>query len=773
MLTRHSDGEIVSELHLNYLPLRFTNDVFSGSVLRFDESSETFPSKNSLLSITLSELRQKHSETHLFHAVGNTICCIPLEEGGLVIGEPKRFETFTDFQLANAMVRRALLTFFKNQGYTVTNVRPVGVLLDDRNLAIDRRDVFGIFPEYSFDVRPLAPHEGRITSGVLVGFSIRYHFQKTVAELLTEGVPVVGMYVVHSTSPLEEDTLIPRLRRYLGRIESLRDGKAVLSDSEFTEYDLDKCYLEGTRTNVEVVGTALLGRQYDAFSQSLLAQTYEIMGAEHQVVRLRKLGNWLENKSPLECGANLKVRIHKTPHLCTRGTDAGDSSGLAPPSCVLRPGGSITVPWPVDKQIDQHGPYDAESFPDKRVQIAVICPQNFVGEVEQFLRQFKEGVHSTSDRAPFKQGILRKYHLNSCDFVFQEVAPSSSPANSYKIASLQLLKNYNPHVAIVVIRKEHRQLADAENPYYVTKASLMAQGIPVQMVKIETVRQRNKAYILNNLALATYAKLGGIPWTLAPNQDLAHEIIVGIGSACLTKRRRGAGERIIGITTVFSGDGQYLLANSTSEVSSEDYLNALTDSLSETVGYLRSRYGWRPGDRVRFVFHQSFKRYKDVEADAVKNFANSLTEFQVTYAFVHVSDSHNWMLFDPSVNGVSFRSMTKGSMVPQRGQIVHLGPHTALLTLSGPYQVKTPLQGCPHPILVSIHESSTFKSLDYLTQQIFKLSFMSWRGFNPSTLPVSIDYSNMIVDLLGHLRHVKNWNPETLGTALRERRWFL
>ena len=49
-------------------------------------------------------------------------------------------------------------------------------------------------------------------------------------------------------------------------------------------------------------------------------------------------------------------------------------------------------------------------------------------------------------------------------------------------------------------------------------------------------------YILNNLSLAMYAKLGGIPWTLAPNTDLAHEIVVGIGSARLTDSRRGAGE---------------------------------------------------------------------------------------------------------------------------------------------------------------------------------------------------------------------------------------
>ena len=49
----------------------------------------------------------------------------------------------------------------------------------------------------------------------------------------------------------------------------------------------------------------------------------------------------------------------------------GYAHTFSTPNCVLRPGGSITVPWPVDKQIDQHGPYNAESFPDKRVRIAV------------------------------------------------------------------------------------------------------------------------------------------------------------------------------------------------------------------------------------------------------------------------------------------------------------------------------------------------------------------------------------------------------------------
>ena len=737
-------------MHLNYLPLRFSPRTYSG----------------------VASFRSRAAGSHVFHAMGNAIACIGLAPDAALIGQEKQFDILNDFQLANALARSALFHFFTAAGNeTVVGFRPVTLLLEKHNLSGARKDIFGIFPEYTLDVRPLAPHEGDITSGVLVGFGIRYIFLKTAAELHAEGIPLTGLYVVQ----IRDDGEVPTRfeRRYLGRVQQIRDGMVILSDSDVEEFPLGDCYPEGSRANVEAVGRALMGDGYDAYSRALLEQTFAVMGAEHQVRRLNSLGGWLEEKSPIACGAGLSIRIHKKPHDCPKGTDAGYSHTFTAPSCVLRPGGSITVPWPVDKQIDLHGPYDAESFPDKRVKIAVVCPEEFVGEAGQFLRQLKEGVNSADENAPFRKGFVRKYHLNACDFTFHEVKrTAASLEDAYRVASLDALKE-KPNLALAVIREQHRELPDASNPYYTTKARLMAQGVPVQLLKIETIRRQNIEYVLNNVSLAMYAKLGGIPWTLAPNTDMAHEIVVGIGSARLTDSRRGAGERVIGITTVFSGDGQYLLANNTQEVSAEQYLEALTRSLQETVAELRSRFGWKPKDRVRFIFHQSFKKYKDVEAEAVKTFAASLTDFDVQYAFVHVSDSHNWMLFEPAAQGVKFGRAMKGKMVPQRGHCVPLGPNTALLTLSGPYQVKTPLQGCPHPILVNIHEDSTFKSLDYLARQVFNLSFMSWRGFNPSTLPVSISYSNMIVDLLGHLRHVKNWNPETLATALKERRWFL
>jgi hypothetical protein len=228
-------------VHLNYLPLRFTSDAFYGGILSFPGNPKDLAAKESILSAKLRDLRQTQGKTHFFYASGNTISCIPLTPNSPLIGEQKQFTTIADFQLANALARNALFDFLKNANHTVIAHTPVTVLLQDRNLASAREDVFGIFPEYSLDVRPLAPHEGLITSGVLIGFAIRYVFLKTAGALLQKGVSLPGLIVVRI---LEEDAEVPTPyeRRYLGRIDAIRDGMAILSDSDFPEFSLNKCY---------------------------------------------------------------------------------------------------------------------------------------------------------------------------------------------------------------------------------------------------------------------------------------------------------------------------------------------------------------------------------------------------------------------------------------------------------------------------------------------------------------------------------------------------
>ncbi|MSM38688.1 MAG: hypothetical protein GJT30_03570 [Geobacter sp.] len=276
-------------MNLNYLPLHFSSDKFSGGILSFPGNRKEHTAKDSTLSIKLRELRQQYGATHFFHPIENAIACIGLNQDASLIGEKKQFNILDDFQLANALARTALFRFFTLTGYgTVIGFRPVTLLLEKHNLSSSRKDIFGIFPEYSLDIRPLAPHEGNITSGVLVGFGIRYTFLKTMAELNSEGIPLTGLYAVQMRN--DGEILTSFDRRYLGRIEQIRNGVAILSDSDVDEAPLDSCYLEGSRTNVEVVGRAVLGDGYNAFNGALLEETFKVMGAEHQVQRLNKLG---------------------------------------------------------------------------------------------------------------------------------------------------------------------------------------------------------------------------------------------------------------------------------------------------------------------------------------------------------------------------------------------------------------------------------------------------------------------------------------------------
>ena len=65
----------------------------------------------------------------------------------------------------------------------------------------------------------------------------------------------------------------------------------------------------------------------------------------------------------------------------------------------------------------------------------------------------------------------------------------------------------------------------------------MGSEIPVQALEIETINSPvdSLPFIMNNIPLASYAKMGGTPWVLAtpPGQGISHEIIMGIGSANL------------------------------------------------------------------------------------------------------------------------------------------------------------------------------------------------------------------------------------------------
>jgi hypothetical protein len=446
---------------------------------------------------------------------------------------------------------------------------------------------------------------------------------------------------------------------------------------------------------------------------------------------------------------------------------------------VFDPAERRTGTWH-DGGLDEHGPYTAQSFTPSRPRICVICQATRKGRVEQFLHKFFHGVtHQGKGRAPFTKGFIRKYALEG--FTTEFFLTSGDTSDAYQRAARQAIEqqtqqNIKWDLALVQIDERFHDLYGETNPYLITKAAFLAQQIPVQEFEMETVAlpDTQLGFVLNNMALATYAKLGGVPWLIKANPTIAHELVVGLGSAQVGEGRLGDRERVVGITTVFTGDGNYWLSNLSQVVPIADYKDALLTSLRATFNKVRSDMNWQPREHVRLVFH-AFKPLKDAEADAVKALTTELGDYDLEFAFLHVVQNHPYILFDERQRGVQdFESGTlKGVLAPMRGYFFRLSNHEVLISLTGAREVKRPQDGMPRPILLHLHRGSSFHDTTYLARQVFAFSCHSWRSFFPAPMPVTVLYSGLIAKMLGQLAAIPRWNPDIMLGRIGRTRWFL
>jgi len=144
------------------------------------------------------------------------------------------------------------------------------------------------------------------------------------------------------------------------------------------------------------------------------------------------------------------------------------------------------------------------------------------------------------------------------------------------------------------------------------------------------------------------------------------------------------------------------------------------------------------------------------------------------FAFLNIVQDHPFGVLDLSQKGKTIDSNTvKGRYAPERGTIVQIGKYTRLLSTKGPALIKRAVTPLPHPLLVHLHPNSTFRSLDYLTEQVLKFTSLSWRSTYPARKPVTIYYSELIAEQLARLRDIPDWSPALLNVRLRASRWFL
>jgi len=768
-------------LSFNIFPVTIPKSKIQVGILKY-------PGKNEF-----KEIRYSKAGTHLF--VGNRkdkdgndcIWSVPLlPESEKLGGSFEEIGLEKHLNIASNLIRETLIGSFGKLEIPFLDVQPIEFVYTRPNPELLRNIIGEACPSwlaveivYAVTVRPFYFDDRNPIVGITVDIRTHNAIDLNCRELGKLGIELRGKYVQHEIPRYDPRTRSPR--KLVGRVLDLTDDFLILDDhlEGIDRIELENAFLEPRMENVVSCLRSLFGQKADLYIKDLRKRKAGVYSGEGKIARLSEFGKYLSSVE-LEIVPGLRVK--------PLGMLSQNGSGLKFPKIAKVPkttyifdaSGTKADTWH-DRGLDNYGPYDHSVFSPTQPVIAVLCEPRFKGRVEEFLRQFRDGISlSGKGRNPYSKGFLRKYLIDDLSFRFVEA--KADTASAYKEAAIRAIENavtegVNIDLAFVQIQERHHQLIGNDNPYFVTKALFLSKGIPDQAVEIETMmsNQYQLGYVLNNIGLATYAKLSGTPWLLPSSQAIAHEFVFGLGSAIVGDGRFGARERYVGITTVFTGDGKYILENRTKAVKFEEYGKSLLETVKETISAVRTQFNWKDGSFLRLVFHV-FKPMKDEEINVVKQAVAELEKYQVEFAFLHVIGNHSILIFDehnkqgfPDIRG----TMQKGKFAPERGLFIIPGKEESILVLTGGKEVKTAEDGLPQPVLLKLHKDSTFRDMIYLTRQTYTFSCHSWRTFSPSPLPVTILYSELIAKLLANLNFVSGWNSDAIVGKIGRTRWFL
>jgi len=685
------------KLILNLSPIRYEDKKIDVGVFDYHDKDQ------------LRNLRTENYKTHIFRRLNNEIICVPFTADPQPIGDSFReIHLKKNIALSASLVQNALINYLHSIERQILEYLPLTFLSDNHINFVDAALPSGIScppwlalkPVYEADVRVVTIDRYSPFVGLALNVQSTWLIDRSCKDFLTDQFPIVGLYVGRYLER-HDDRIRPSLQR-VGRVKDIDGNTLFLDDSrdKIESIEAKDAVLVRDRVSIERCLVHYFGNLAANLDQKLKARLAEFRNGQNRLQNLRKVISFL-GKLNLEMLPGLSFSI--LPFYTEGVSRVFPIVQLADkPTYIFDPSGRRTDTWH-DRGLEVHGPYAYQNHTPTKPKVCVFCQATQKGQVEQFLYKFKNGITQSkaqnspgrskpnqSTKPPFAQGLVRKYKLNDIEFEF--FTADDDKASSYLKAARHALaqerdRDFKWDLAIVQIEERFHKLYGDSNPYFVTKAAFLAQQIPVQEFETETAAlpDTQLSYVLNNMALATYAKLGGVPWLMKADPAIAHEIVFGLGSASIGEGRLGRRERIVGITTVFTGDGNYHLSNLSQAVPIADYGEALLDSLRVTITKVQQELNWQKRDHVRLVFH-SFKPFKDVEADAVKEAVADLSDYDVDLAFIHIADNHPYLLFDENQQGLFDPRVrkVKGVCAPDRGYFFRLSSYEVLMTTTGP-----------------------------------------------------------------------------------------
>lgn len=702
----------------------------------------------------LAEFRAKHGPTHSFRRQADNILIFSADGTFPAPGTSHKISLMDNFSIFCSLVKDGLTRHLVGMGRNPHGFDPIELVSTkpEDNLLVPILGAnypFKICAKYTIDTRIIQGHPC-----LVIDCTTRRVINENGLFFLNNGFDLVGRYVL-----IEQNDGYKKL---LGSV-SISNGETLCVTSpngQSVQVDAKDIYLEASRTNFDDYVLHTHGAKKDTIIERIRQSVSVFNGGENKKTRIDQLKTYIQSKTiPLING--IRIEIDDSPDI------QKDCGQIQKPVFVFNDNGQVD--W-TDKGLTQYGPYTKRTFDRNDPSICVICTQHDKGRVEQFVRKLLKGI---SNSKYFSGGLEGKFALGTSRV--EVFATATDRDDAYKSAIEAAIRKKADDggrwdLALVQVRQSFKKLKVTENPYYLGKSLFFLHQVPVQDFTIELLAQLDYSlgYSLNNMALACYAKMGGVPWLLKSSPTLSHELVIGIGSAYIGKERGADNQRIMGITTVFSGDGSYIVSNTSKAVLPKAYCETLTAVLGETIEKVQKRMNWQKGDTIRLIFHAQVKKFNKEEIEAVRAVIDKYREYQIEYAFLKISEDHGLHMFDSETSNAQ-----KGRLAPPRGKMLKLSKSEMLVYLIGNRELRQNTDGHPRGVILDIHKDSTFKDIKYLSAQLYSFASHSWRSYFPNPMPVTITYSDLIARNLGWLNQLPGWNDSVMIGKIGQSQWFL
>jgi hypothetical protein len=543
----------VHELLLNGFRLTLSSESFSAHRMVLPDNKQ------------LRDLRALHADWFIYWREGFLYAVPRTDSPGTTIGEPVTLQCNEHLQFIVALIDGLLPTKFP--GYDAFRRHPfafagkkdelVGAAAAKLRTKPALLRYFAIRPTFILEAKIIETVPDQTAIGLFLTINTKWECTADVSTLEAAGAGLGGLYVVRRRPQ-------PGERRLVGQIKSVVGSTVNLSAAydDRTTIGVDEVYLEGSKSSFARCLKALLGREYEVFEQTRQREEAKLLSGPAVNEMVGQFHQFFRKDPSLPLTEQLTATIGEQLKL-TNTSAYQTIHQAAPVQYYFDPARTKASPYPW-VGIKQYGPFSKDTFPKRTPTILVVLPDTAQGATETFLNSFRNGL--VTSKPQYEGGFAKLFGLLNPTFTLCKVplVSATNPAMAYQRAIEEsLAANSNIDAAIVVLTDQHAELPDTSSPYLTAKATLMLAGIPAQEIKVSRFAKPpyELQYLLANFAIALYAKMNGTPWTVNQDTTISDELIIGIGTSEIRQNRFSDRARYVGITTVFRGDGNYLLSH--------------------------------------------------------------------------------------------------------------------------------------------------------------------------------------------------------------------